>query len=243
MPANDPIVLPVNHAHTPKLGPVAVIAAAGEDMKQLCGLMDLPDTRKLYMSRLYYNSREHSSPSLVGPVLGAPYAVMLLEILRAWGVRAFVFAGWCGSIHEDVQIGELLLPGAAIIDEGTSLHYGRKNGDRVMPAESVHALAVDTLEAQGVEFKQGTVWTTDGVFRETPSKVRSFREKGAVAVEMEFSALLSAAAFYRLSLTGAMVVSDELFTGKWRPGFKEKTFFLARERMARSVKAIMEKMK
>lgn len=243
MPANDPIVLPVRHSRTPNLGPVAVIAATGDDLRRLHGLLDLPDTRKLYMSRLFYHQSEPSCPSLIGPVLGAPYAVMLLETLRAWGVRTFVFAGWCGSIHEDVTIGALLLPTAAIIDEGTSLHYGQRHGNQVVPDETVRPLAVETLDAQGVEFKQGTVWTTDGVFRETPSKIRAFRDKGAVAVEMEFSALLSAAVFYRLSLTGVMVVSDELFTGKWRPGFKENAFSLARDRMIRGVAALVEKMK
>jgi purine-nucleoside phosphorylase len=111
-----------------------------------------------------------------------------------------------------------------------------------MPDQTIRTLAAETLDAEDVEFKQGAVWTTDGVFRETPSKVRSFRDKGAVAVEMEFSALLSAAVFYRLSLTGVMVVSDELFTGKWRPGFKENAFALARDRMVRSVAALVEKL-
>jgi purine-nucleoside phosphorylase len=113
----------------------------------------------------------------------------------------------------------------------------------VTPDESAQALAVETLKAEGIEFEQGTIWTTDGVFRETPEKVRSFREKGAVAVEMEFSALLSAATFHRLPLTGVMAVSDELFTGKWRPGFKKNAFKQARKRMVRSVTAITKKMK
>lgn len=243
MTANDPIVLPVSHSHTPKLGPVAVIAATGDDLRQLRGLMGLPQMRKLYMSRLYYHPSDPLSSSLIGPVLGAPYAVMLLETLRVWGADRFVFVGWCGAIHEDVKIGDIVLPTAAIIDEGTSLHYGQNRWDQVIPDAAVSSLAMEVFNDLEHGVRQGAVWTTDGVFRETPAKVRDFRNKGAVVVEMELSALLSAASFYDLSLTGALAVSDELFTGNWRPGFKDKTFSSARERMVRAVAALVEKMK
>ena len=61
--------------------------------------------------------------SITGPFIGAPYAAMLLETLIAWGARRIIFLGWCGAVAEEVKIGDIILPTAALIDEGTSGHY------------------------------------------------------------------------------------------------------------------------
>ena len=78
-----------------------------------------------------------------------------------------------------------------------------------------------SLEQQGLTFTKGEIWTTDAIYRETPEKVRKYRKKGILAVEMEISALLTVAAYRSVSLTGLLVVSDELFDLKWRPGFSD----------------------
>jgi purine-nucleoside phosphorylase len=235
------IVLPVSNSRTPKLGPVAAIVATQEDLKRLQGRMALPDSRRLYLSRLYYDKGLQNSPCVIGPVLGAPVAVMLLETLRVWGVQQIIFIGWCGSIQKDLQIGDVLLPDAALIDEGTSLHYGQKHGAKVLPDSDLNGNIADMLTSEGVAFRQGSIWTTDGVFRETPSKIQAFQQKGALAVEMEFSALLSASRFYGLETAGLMAVSDELFTGQWHPGFNAPNFILSRERITETVAAILQK--
>ena len=56
-------------------------------------------SRRILMSRLNYGF-EKSSLSFIGPFIGAPYAVVLLESLIAWGVREVVFFGWCGSVSQ-----------------------------------------------------------------------------------------------------------------------------------------------
>lgn len=60
---------------------------------------------------------------IAGPFMGAPYAVMIMETLIQWGVKKFIFTGWCGSISESLKIGSILIPESAIIDEGVSRHY------------------------------------------------------------------------------------------------------------------------
>jgi hypothetical protein len=45
---------------------------------------------------------------------------------------------------------------------------------------------------------------------------------------MEMSALFSVSRFRRVDLTGILVVSDELSTLQWQPGFKTEAFQQAR---------------
>jgi nucleoside phosphorylase len=139
MHSTDTIVLPVCNARTPKLGPTAILVAAEEDLRALQKRLALPDMRRLYMSRIHFDAGNPRSPALVGPMMGAPYATMLLEIVHAWGVRRALFLGWCGSIHPDLKTGDLVLPEGALVDEGTSLHYGQRTGARSDPDEGLCA--------------------------------------------------------------------------------------------------------
>ena len=74
---------------------------------------------------------------------------------------------------------------------------------------------------KGHAFKKGPLWTTDAPYRETPTKIKAYKELGVLAVEMEMSALITVSAFRHIQLAGLLVVSDELFDLKWNPGFSD----------------------
>jgi purine-nucleoside phosphorylase len=221
---DDAIVRPVRTPRSPALGPVVLLAAATPDVDRLRKGLDLPDSRPLYMSRIYYHAEDPDQPVVVGPIMGAPYAVMLLEVLRAWGVRRGFFIGWCGSIDQGVRIGDLIVPSGAWIDEGTSPHYGQSSESAVVPDKKLQAVLELELQRRRITFHSGSVWTTDAIFRETRAQIDRFKGLGAPAVEMELSALFSAAAFYGFPLAALLAVSDELFTCHWHPGFKTRAF-------------------
>ena len=92
------------------------------------------------------------------------------------------------------------------------------------------------LYANRIDFHPGRIWTTDAVYRETPEKVGNFQQQGILAVEMEVSALFSVAQFRQVELGAILVVSDELSSLKWQPGFKDKRFVAGRQTACRMVK-------
>ena len=221
---DDAIVRPVRTPRSPELGPMALLAAATPDVDRLRKELNLPHSHPLYMSRIHYHAEDPNQPVVVGPIIGAPYAVMVLEVLRAWGVRRGLFVGWCGSIDYGVRIGDLIVPTGAWIDEGTSPHYGRALESTAAPDQKLQAVLQQALRRRGTTFHSGLIWTTDAIFRETREQIDRFQGLGALAVEMELSALFSAAAFYGFPLAALLTVSDELFTYHWQPGFKIPAF-------------------
>ncbi len=230
----EAIVHPVAGPGTPRPGTVALLAATQTDLNCMRTLLplDAGRTRSLLMSRLYFDLPDIPGLCICGPLLGASYAVMLLESLVAWGVRTVLFLGWCGAISPQARIGHLIVPDAAIIDEGVSRHYmaGILPANAVSrPAEAVRHTLQQTLQKHNAPFLQGPIWTTDAIYRETPSKVRHYQALGALAVEMELSALFSVAAFREIDLGGLLVVSDELFTFNWQPGFSHPEFKAGRQ--------------
>ncbi len=225
----EAIVQPVAGPGTPRPGTVALLAATQTDLALIRTLLPLDTgcTRALLLSRLYFDLPDMPGLCVCGPLVGAPYAVMLLESLVAWGVRTVLFVGWCGAIAPQARIGSLIVPDGAMIDEGTSRHYvaGVLPEDAVShPSEYVRQGLQQALQTHNRPFLQGPVWSTDAIYRETPSRVRHYQARGALAVEMELSALFSVAAFRNIDLGGLLVVSDELFTLNWKPGFRHPEF-------------------
>ncbi len=225
--AEESLVKPVVSPRTPRLGPLAVIAGVAPDHEMIRERVAGTGTveRPLYLGRMLTGIGDAGN-TLAGPVLGAPQAVMTLETLLAWGARSVLFFGWCGSIADHVGIGDVMVPDGAFCDEGTSPHYGGAPG-RTVPVSAVLPLPGPiryALDQAGVPVHTGKVWTTDAIFRETPSRIDAFRKKGAVAVDMETSALMTVAAYRGAALSCVLVVSDALQENDWKTGFTDSRF-------------------
>jgi len=240
MPASEAIVNPIKGSNAPDPGSLALLVGTLGDVNRLCGTMNLPksQSRPIFISRMYPQTDRQPGVSLTGPMIGAPYAVMILETLIAWGARRFIFFGWCGAISPAVKIGDILIPSAAVIDEGTSRHYP----DGAAPLSRPSAAITNTLKAglrrKNVSFHEGPVWSTDAIFRETTDKVRHYQAEGVLAVEMELSALFTVANFRGVDLGGVLLVSDELSSLTWCPGFKEERFKRGREAVSELLQAV-----
>ena len=156
--------------------------------------------------------------TLSGPFLGAAQSVMGMEKMIALGAKRVWVLGWCGSLQKDLHIGDLVIPTSAVSEEGTSQHY--PIGERIPETdEGLNQMLANSLQKIGQSYCRGSVWTTDAPYRETPVKVKTYQDRGILAVEMEMSALMTLAIYRKIKLAGLLVVSDELFDLKWRPGF------------------------
>jgi uridine phosphorylase len=218
------IINPAPPKGGPPLPPFVVMAGSLPDLTTVCGNLGVDKTgfRSFITSRLY--TEEGRRYALTGPLIGAPYAVMLMETLIAWGAQTLVFLGWCGAISAEVQIGDIIVPTGALIDEGTSLHYRMKTGEMVVPGNRITTKITQEMTRKGISHHTGAIWTTDGFFRETPERVRHFQQQKALAVEMELSALFTVGKFRNIEVGAVLVVSDTLSTLSWRDGFKENRF-------------------
>ena len=244
MAIEDAIIFPKKGTKSPRLGPVAVMAGTETDLLLLCNLLDFDPGahHNLFTSRLYVSNPSTSGPSLSGPFVGAPYATMVLETLIAWGARKILFAGWCGSISKKVKIGDIIIPSAAIIDEGTSRHYQNENTSLSYPSELMITRLKAELNQNEIHFHSGTVWSTDAIYRETRKQIEYYQSQDAIAVEMEISALFTVARFRQVDLGAMVVVSDELDSFKWRPGFKMDEFNRGRRAACKVIKNLCQKM-
>ena len=243
MNTDSGIIFPKKGKRSPELGPLAVVAGTETDFSLLRELLGFAadDYQKLFTSRLYVSKRSGAGISLCGPLVGAPYAVMVLENLIAWGVEKIIFLGWCGSISRQVNIGDIVVATTAIIDEGTSRHYQPNQNDQSFPSEWLTAHLVAELNKTQIKFHSGPIWTTDAIYRETRRKVETHQRRHVLAVEMEISALFTVANYRDADLGAVAVVSDELASFKWRPGFNTKEFKRGRQTACEVIKTVCQK--
>jgi uridine phosphorylase len=75
------------------------------------------------------------------PGMGAPLAAASLEDVIAAGCRNIVFCGGAGAVVPELALGHVVIPGAALRDEGTSSDYAPPSREIDAEAEVVSTLA------------------------------------------------------------------------------------------------------
>lgn len=173
--------------------------------------------------------------TVVHPGVGAPLAVSIMEEVIAIGGRKFISCGSGGVLRKDIAVGHVIVPNAAVRDEGTSYHYVEASREIEVNDKAVKAIE-KTLREHKCDYLLGKTWTTDSIFRETRDKAQLRKEEGCIAVEMECSAL-AALAQYRKVIFGQMIYGgDDISCDDWDPreehdrtSVREKLFWFAVE--------------
>lgn len=166
------------------------------------------------------------------PGVGAPLAAAFLEQAIARGCRRFAVCGGAGALLPDLVLGHVIVPTAAVRDEGTSYHYLAPAREVDVDPAAVSA-ATTVLSERAVPFVTGKTWTTDGVYRETAARTARRRDEGCLAVEMEAAALVAVARFRSVPLVYLLYAGDSLAGETWdhrnwqTHGRREELFWLS----------------
>ncbi|MCK4767724.1 MAG: nucleoside phosphorylase [Desulfobacula sp.] len=241
---SESIVPPLGARRAPDIGSVAVMVSCQPDINLIKLDTINPKVLPFFTSTLMIPDGCDKGTCVAGPFIGAPYGAMLLESLIARGASKIIVLGWCGAVTDQLEVGDIVLPCEAIVDEGTSCNYKVLDADipSSIPDLNLTDQLADHLMSCKIGFQKTTIWTTDAIYRETENKVAHFRKLGAQAVEMECSALFSVAQYRNVRIAGLLVVSDSVASKDWDPGFRKECFKLARQNACDSVMAFAKKL-
>jgi nucleoside phosphorylase len=159
----------------------------------------------------------------------SPNIAILAEEMWEFGSREMILFGLCGSIAEDVSIGDVVIVEGAICGEGTSFNYGVKRGSLIMS----NWFEEWRKPAEDEGFITSYVWTTDGLYRETKRKIDHYRKKGATLVDMEVASFYAVCNYLNLKGIAFLLTSDRLTDPVWVPGFHSDEFTFGREKILR----------
>lgn len=146
--------------------------------------------------------------------VGAAGCVAVLEDLIVMGMKNLVVFGTCGVLDSSIAETSIIIPRAALRDEGTSFHY-LSPSDEIMVNQDFHEDFKAFLDCQNVSYTEGKVWTTDGIYRETADKMAKRKAQGAICVDMECSAIAALADFRKINHFQFFYSADNLDAEIW----------------------------
>jgi DeoD family purine-nucleoside phosphorylase len=153
--------------------------------------------------------------------MGSPSAAIVVEELVELGVRRLLRVGTCGSLREDVRLGELVLALTAVPAGGTASAY--TGGEPHCPTadwELVHG-AVHAAKELGERLRVGPIVSTDVFYDPDPDRHRRWAARGLLAVEMETAALFTVAALRGVPAGCLLAVSNVAADVRARIGDEE----------------------
>ncbi len=154
--------------------------------------------------------------------IGAPAAAMTLEEAIACGAKIIFEVGLSGGLQSFLQPSDVVIVTEAIRDEGTSYHYLPPEV-RVESSARLRDKLIDRLNEEKIKYFVGSVWSTDGVYRETRGKFRKFKNAKVLAVNMETSAVFAVARYRNVEAASAQVISDILTESGWLQAFEHQS--------------------
>jgi purine-nucleoside phosphorylase len=170
---------------------------------------------ELGVNPVFTVSRNGSDVALVHPGVGAPMAVFVMEEMIALGCEHFIVCGGAGVLDPEIAVGHVVVPAAAIRDEGTSYHY-LPPGREVEPDARALDAVIAALTRHGIDYRLAKTWTTDAIYRETPAKVERRRAEGCTTVEMEAAALFAVGQFRKVPVAQLLYGGDDVSgIGEW----------------------------
>jgi AMP nucleosidase len=141
--------------------------------------------------------------------MGSANAATIMDLLTAIHPEACLFLGKCGSTKEEIGIGELILPIAAIRGDGTSNDYFPPEVP-ALPAFALQKAISTTIREHQKDYWTGTVYTTNRRVWEHDKTFKSYLQRTrSMAIDME-TATIFTVGFHNHIPTGALLlVSDQ----------------------------------
>lgn len=146
--------------------------------------------------------------------VGSAACVAILEDLIAMGMKNLVIFGTCGVLDRSIKETSIIIPTHAFRDEGTSYHYAKKSQE-ISLNHTIQKRFKSFLEHREISYTEGKVWTTDAIYRETSGKLEYFKNKGAICVDMECSAVAALCQFREIQHLHFFYSADNLDNEKW----------------------------
>ncbi|MFZ9717888.1 MAG: AMP nucleosidase [Chitinophagaceae bacterium] len=141
--------------------------------------------------------------------MGSATAATVMDLLTAIHPKAVLFLGKCGGLKKKNQIGDLILPIAAIRGEGTSEDYFPPEVP-ALPSFALQKAVSTTIRDHDSDYWTGTVYTTNRRVWEHDTEFKNYLETiRAMAIDMETATIFSVGFFNEIPTGALLLVSDQ----------------------------------
>ncbi len=142
--------------------------------------------------------------------MGSPNAATIMDLLTAIMPNAVIFLGKCGGLKKKNNLGDMILPLAAIRGDGTSNDYMPQDVP-ALPSFMLQKSISSTMNRDyGMDYWTGTVYTTNRrVWEHDRSFKKKLRNSRAMAIDMETATIFVAGFANNIPVGALLLVSDQ----------------------------------
>ena len=141
--------------------------------------------------------------------MGSANAATLMDLLSAVSPKAVLFLGKCGGLKRKNQLGDLVLPIAAIRGEGTSDDY-MPPAVPALPSFMMHRAVSHVIRDMELDYWTGTVYTTNRrVWEHDDAFKEHLRTLRCMAIDMETATLFTTGFANGIPTGALLLVSDQ----------------------------------
>lgn len=141
--------------------------------------------------------------------MGSPNAATVMDLLSAIHPKAVLFLGKCGGLKKKNNLGDLILPIAAIRGDGTSNDYFPPEVP-ALPAFSLQRVVSSTIRDYKRDYWTGTVYSTNRRVWEYDEAFKEYlRQTRAMAIDMETATMFTVGFANEISSGALLLVSDQ----------------------------------
>ena len=141
--------------------------------------------------------------------MGSANAATIMDLLGSIKPKAVLFLGKCGGLKKKAELGDLILPIAAIRGEGTSDDY-YPHEVPALPAFSLQKAISTSIRDMGRDYWTGTVYTTNRRVWEHDDHFKEYlRSIRTIAIDMETATIFTVGFFNEIPTGALLLVSDQ----------------------------------
>jgi AMP nucleosidase len=141
--------------------------------------------------------------------MGSANAATVMDLLSSIAPKAVLLLGKCGGLKRKNQIGDLVLPIAAIRGDGTSDDYLLPEVP-ALPAFSLQRAVSTSIRDLDCDYWTGTVYTTNRRVWEHDDDFKEYlRETRSMAIDMETATIFAAGFANHIPAGALLLVSDQ----------------------------------
>ncbi len=141
--------------------------------------------------------------------MGSPNAATIMDCLSAVKPKGCLLLGKCGGLKKKNDVGDLILPIAAIRGDGTSNDYLPPEVP-ALPAFALQKAISTTIRDNSQDYWTGTVYSTNRRVWEWDNEFKQYLRKIRVmAIDMETATIFSTAFANRIPAGALLLVSDQ----------------------------------
>ncbi len=141
--------------------------------------------------------------------MGSSMAATIMDLLTAIHPKAIIFLGKCGGLKKKNNVGDLVLPIAAIRGEGTSNDYLPAEVP-ALPAFALQKAISTTIRDYGRDYWTGTCYTTNRRVWEHDREFKKYLKKlRAMAIDMETATIFTTGFANKIPTGALLLISDQ----------------------------------